>query len=53
MTLEEFKIKVLSMIEEYNENAENLTDDDESADFAKDELDYIKKQKGESNNEKR
>ena len=31
MTLEEFKIKVLSMIEEYNENAENLTDDDDIA----------------------
>ena len=31
MTLEEFKIKVLSMIEEYNENADNLTDDDDIA----------------------
>lgn len=31
MTLEEFKVKVLSMIEEYNENAENLTDDDDIA----------------------
>lgn len=31
MTLEEFKVKVLSMIEEYNEDAENLTDDDDIA----------------------
>ena len=29
MTLEEMKIKVLSMIEEYNENAELLTDDED------------------------
>ena len=31
MTLEEFKIKVLSMIEEYDEGAENLTQDEDIA----------------------
>ena len=31
MTLEEFKVKVLSMIEEYNENADSLTDDEDIA----------------------
>lgn len=29
MTLEEMKIKVYSLIEEYNENADNLTDDED------------------------
>jgi pentatricopeptide repeat protein len=32
---------------------EKMIENDESADFAKDELDYIKKQIGESNNEKK
>lgn len=31
MTLEEFKMKVYSLIEEYNENAEDLTDDEDLA----------------------
>lgn len=31
MTLEEFKAKVYSLIEEYNENAEELTDDEDLA----------------------
>lgn len=31
MTLEEMKNKIYSMIEEYNENAENLTDDEDLA----------------------
>lgn len=31
MTLEELKLKILSMIEEYNENADGLTDDEDIA----------------------
>ena len=31
MTLEEMKQKVYSMIEEYNENADDLTDDEDLA----------------------
>lgn len=31
MTLEEFKIKVYALIEEYNENADNLTEDEDFA----------------------
>ena len=31
MTLEEFKTKVYTLIEEYNENADDLTDDEDLA----------------------